>query len=114
MKLTTMITIAMTLALGAGCGKGGDAGKAKKLAELCVAATDALAKNAEGDDFMQMVQNGLMACSAACDEKDDPSCKTLAGHIEKVCGVSPDVCSSLCSSVKSASLKQATCDFKKP
>lgn len=107
--LLTLLALSSLLALPA-CGKGNE--KQKKLAALCTSATEMLEKDtgsADTDTFMQMLQNALSACSGACDEKDDPSCKKLDEHLTKLCSVSIDMCDSLCGSVKSPSLKKYSC-----
>ena len=93
-------------------GCSGNKEKAKKLAGLCTEASEMIGKeagSADADTFMQMLQNALSACSSACDLKDDPSCKLLDGHLGKLCTVAPDMCDSLCGSVKSPSLKKYSC-----
>lgn len=80
------------------------------LATLCVEAGQQLSTGgADSDTFMQQLQNALTACSAACDLEDESSCAALEQHVTKICGVSTSTCDSLCSSVKSPSLKKTTC-----
>lgn len=108
--------IVASLAFVVACGGKKDDEKRAKLADLCVKAGDQLkqdSSNADNDTFEQMLTNALMACSSACDLSDQPSCKALNDHVAKICGVSPDMCKQLCTTVKSDSLKKATCDFKK-
>lgn len=102
------------LIVGMGCGKKVDTAK---FAGLCTEATKQLQENSsKADDktFKMMLQNALTACSTACDGEDQPSCKALDGHVNKICGVSPGMCETLCKTVTSPSLKKTTCDFKKP
>ena len=118
MKITKMFAIAAlasAMALGA-CSKKGDDAKKQKLAGLCVQATDMLkneSKGASDDAFRQMITNGLMACSGACDAGDDPSCKTLDSHLEKLCKVSSGICGQLCETADSKSLKEGSCKLSK-
>jgi hypothetical protein len=93
-----------------------DKEKDNKLAKLCVQATEQLGENAgkaDPETFQMMLSNALGACSGGCDAGDDASCKSLDGHVAKICKVSPSVCTSLCDTVKSKSLKNASCNFKK-
>jgi hypothetical protein len=111
----TWVVIA-SLCLVVACGGKKKDEEKKKLADLCVQATDMLQKDsgsASNDTFELMLQNALTACSQACDDEDQPSCTSLDGHIHKLCGVAPDICKKLCDSVKSPSLKKASCEFKK-
>lgn len=105
-----MIIVAFACLALLACGKEKDE-KGAKLAELCVEATKQLenAGDADGETFMQMLQNALMACSGGCDAKDDASCKSLESHLGKICGVSASVCQSLCDTAKSPSLKKYAC-----
>jgi hypothetical protein len=108
-----LIVVVMLVSAFACSKKGADA---KKLADLCVQSTDMLKKDsgsASADTFELMLQNALTSCSEACDAEDAPSCASLKDHISKLCGVSPDICTQLCSTVKSPSLKKASCEFKK-
>lgn len=80
------------------------------LASICVESGARLSNGgADSDTFMQQLQNALTACSAACDLEDESSCAALEQHVTKICGVSTSTCDSLCSSVKSPSLKKTTC-----
>ncbi|MEB2310329.1 MAG: hypothetical protein OZ921_09375 [Sorangiineae bacterium] len=80
------------------------------LATLCVESGERLSKgDGDTDHFMLELQNALTACSAACDLEDEGSCAALEQHVTKICGVSTTTCDSLCSSVKSPSLKKSTC-----
>jgi hypothetical protein len=115
MLQTTSLALVLVLALGPACSKK-SSDRTRKLAALCVEASDQLGRNAgsaDPDTFQMMLSNALMACSAACDGDDAASCTQLDGHVRKVCGVAPGMCASLCGSVKSPSLKRATCGFAK-
>jgi len=104
----------LVMALGFGCGK---SDKGKKLAGLCVEAGKMLEEEgstADNDTFIKMIENALQACSGACDEKDEASCKALDEHLTKVCGVSPTMCDSFCTDVKSPSLKKYSCAHGTP
>lgn len=86
--------------------------QAKKLAGLCKEATSQLetqSQQADDETLRLMLQNALTACSSACDQNDDPSCKALDSHLDKICGVNADMCAKLCAGVKSPSLKKGTC-----
>ena len=104
-----LIVLAALLALPA-CSK--RHGNTDKLAQLCVQAGDDLAASAGGSDtdtFESLLGTTLEACSQACDGDDQPSCQRLETHLHKLCGVSGDICTKLCGTVESPSLKQATC-----
>jgi hypothetical protein len=93
-----------------------DKEKENRLAKLCVETTDHLRRDsgtADAETFQMMLSNALQACSGGCDLGDDASCKSLDGHIAKICKVSAGVCTSLCETVESKSLKKASCAFKK-
>lgn len=105
-----LIIVALASLFLVACGKSKDE-KGAKLAGLCVEATKQLesAGDADGETFMQMLQNALTACSGGCDASDDASCKSLEAHLTKICGVSASVCGSLCDTAKSPSLKKYSC-----
>ena len=111
MKKLGMFLVAV--ALVAGCSKKADPADSK-MAKLCVEATKQLASPSDKPETFQMqLSNALEACSGGCDDGNQDACKTLDTHIHKLCGVSESMCKQLCDSVKSPSLKKATCEFKK-
>lgn len=108
----TSFALAFLLALAPACSKKAD--QTKKLAGLCVEAGHQLETNSHGADaktFELMLANAFEACSAACDGDDAASCKHLDDHVAKVCKVAPEICATMCKSVKSPSLKERTCKF---
>jgi hypothetical protein len=105
----TSLVVAILLALAPACS---NADRTKKLAALCVEAGRQLETNSPGADaktFELMLANAFESCSAACDGDDAASCKHLDEHVAKVCKVAPEICASLCKTVKSPSLKARTC-----
>ena len=113
-KLGTLLTL-LALATAPACGKKKDPAESK-MAKLCVEATNQLksdAGKADAETFQMMLSNALQACSGGCDDGNQDACKSLDSHISKLCGVSASMCEQLCTSVKSPSLKKATCEFKK-
>jgi hypothetical protein len=112
MQIVGMLVVSMALIAASACGKSGP--DKAKLAGLCTEATSQLANasggDVDGDTFTLMLQNALTACSGACDAKDDASCTQLGSHLGTICGVSADVCTSLCGSAESPSLKKHSCD----
>jgi hypothetical protein len=87
--------------------------RTEKLARLCVEAGDMLREGrGSGDTFKLMLENALEACSGACDGQDSSSCRELDGHLTKICGVSPSICSSLCTKAESPSLRETSCKHK--
>lgn len=108
-SLALFVGLAGILATSSAC-KDENEEKVKTLAPICERSTEALASSSDldGDTFMQYLENALKSCSAACDAKHDPSCKSLDGHIEKLCKAMPDACGSFCNDAK-GSLKDAAC-----
>ena len=109
-----LLVLVAFVALATGCSK--KKAEESKMAKLCVQATEQLKRDsgtADAETFQMMMSNAFQACAGGCDDGNQESCKTLDGHVAKLCGVSPSACESLCSSVKSPALKKATCDFKK-
>ncbi|HUJ59534.1 MAG TPA: hypothetical protein VLX92_13605 [Kofleriaceae bacterium] len=87
-----------------------------RLAGLCTEAGRQLTENAgsaDGDTFQLMLENAIEACSAACDGDDKASCKSLDSHLQRVCKVAPDICTSFCDSAH-GSLKSSACALAKP
>ncbi|MFO0590017.1 MAG: hypothetical protein U0441_20915 [Polyangiaceae bacterium] len=115
------IGVGAVLLLGT-CGIGGymykvsaDEERTRTLSRLCDEATDMLREGRSGGDdetFKLMLQNALSACSSACDGQDQPSCRKLDDHLTKICGVSKGVCTSLCSTAESPSLRDTSCKHK--
>lgn len=84
------------------------------LGAACEAANAAVgAATKAGGDFMGALQKGLTGCSTACDAKHDASCVTLKKQLGVLCGVSKSVCTTLCDTVKSPSLKENACALAK-
>jgi hypothetical protein len=111
--LKTLRLVPLLLVLAAGCSQTNP--EDRKLAKLCVEATSQLqnSRSENPETFKLQLSNALEACSGGCDDGNKGACQSLDSHVAKICGVSAGVCESLCSSVKSPSLKKATCDFKK-
>lgn len=112
MQKTLSILLLSCVALLGACSKNKDSEQAQRLGALCTQATDDLKRDAQVADmktFQMMVSNALLACSGGCDAGDDPSCKALDGHVEKLCKVSASMCTELCKTSEGKSLKDATC-----
>lgn len=82
----------------------------EKMAHACSIGTKSLSENAGSrnpDSFMKLLALTLESCSAACDKEDAPSCAALDDHLKKLCSVDKSMCTKLCTTVDSPSLKTA-------
>jgi hypothetical protein len=89
--------------------------RTEKLVSACKIGTDGLSSDSSSSDpdsFMKLLSLTLEACSGACDRDDAESCTALDKHLEKLCGVDSSICTKLCSTASSPSLKKSTCSRK--
>lgn len=89
--------------------------KTEKLVKACKIGTDGLendSSSSDSDSFMKLLGITLEACSGACDRDDAESCTALDKHLEKLCRVDSSICTKLCSTASSPSLKKSTCAHK--